>query len=179
MEKNLNFEERIVKTQSTHLNVVEAQVSSKITVIEKLMEKVDAIIIGGMAFTFFKAMGMEVGKSLVEDDQLETAKKTMAAAKAKNVKFLLQTDVVAANDFSNDASIIKTIAMKDMPADLMGLDIGPETTKLFNEELTKAKTVFWNGPVGVFEMENYAKGTLAIADTLANLQGATIHYWRR
>lgn len=177
MEKELEFlEERIVKKPEHPFVAIVggAKVSSKITVIEKLMEKVDAIIIGGgMAFTFFKAMGMEVGKSLVEDDQLETAKKTMAAAKAKNVKFLLQTDVVAANDFSNDASIIKTIAMKDMPADLMGLDIGPETTKLFNEELTKAKTVFWNGPVGVFEMENYAKGTLAIADTLANLQGAT------
>ncbi len=177
MEKELEFlEEKIVKNPAHPFVAIVggAKVSSKITVIEKLMEKVDAIIIGGgMAFTFFKAMGMEVGKSLVEDDQIETAKKTMAAAKAKNVKFLLQTDVVAADAFANDAKVIKTIDMDKMPADLMGLDIGPKSIKLFNDELAKAKTVFWNGPVGVFEMENYAKGTLAIADTLANLKGAT------
>lgn len=177
MEKELEFlEEKIVKNPAHPFVAIVggAKVSSKITVIEKLMEKVDSIIIGGgMAFTFFKAMGMEVGKSLVEDDQIETAKKTMAAAKAKNVKFLLQTDVVAADAFANDAKVIKTIDMDKMPADLMGLDIGPKSIKLFNDELAKAKTVFWNGPVGVFEMESYAKGTLAIADTLANLKGAT------
>ncbi len=174
MEKELEFlEEKIVKNPAHPFVAIVggAKVSSKITVIESLMEKVDSIIIGGgMAFTFFKAMGMEVGKSLCEDDQVETAKKTMAAAKAKGVKFLLQTDVVAADSFSNDAKTIVTVAMKDMPKDLMGLDIGPETTKTFNDELSKAKTIFWNGPVGVFEMEKYAKGTLSIAHTLANLK---------
>lgn len=177
MEKELEFlDEKIVKNPVKPFVAIVggAKVSSKITVIESLMEKVDSIIIGGgMAFTFFKAMGMEVGKSLCEDDQIETAKKTMEAAKSKGVKFLLQTDVVAADAFSNDAANIVTVSMKDMPKDMMGLDIGPETIKTFNEELSKAKTIFWNGPVGVFEMEKYAKGTLAIADTLANLKDAT------
>ena len=148
------------------------KVSSKITVIEKLMEKCDRIIIGGgMAFTFFKAMGKEVGSSLCEDDQLETAKKTIEAAKAKGVQFLLQTDVVVADAFSNDANI-KTVDVDAMPKDMMGLDIGPKSIELFKNALSDAKTIFWNGPVGVFEMEKFAAGTLAIANQLASLTSA-------
>ncbi|MBQ3922100.1 MAG: phosphoglycerate kinase, partial [Spirochaetales bacterium] len=140
--------------------------------IEKLMEKVDKIIIGGgMAFTFLKAQGKKVGTSLVEDDQLDVAKKTLEAAKAKNVEFLLQTDVVVAGAFSNDVPF-KTVDVNAIPDDMMGLDIGEKSIELFKKALQGAKTVFWNGPVGVFEMSNFAKGTIEIANTLANLSGA-------
>jgi phosphoglycerate kinase len=124
-----------------------------------------------MAFTFFKAMGKEVGSSLCEDDQLETAKKTIEAAKAKGVQFLLQTDVIVADAFSNDANI-KTVDVDAMPKDMMGLDIGPKSIELFKNALSDAKTIFWNGPVGVFEMEKFAAGTLAIANQLASLTSA-------
>lgn len=176
MEKELEFlEEKVVKNPAHPFVAIVggAKVSSKITVIEKLLEKVDKIIIGGgMAFTFFKAMGIEIGTSMCEEDQIETAKRTMEACKAKDVKLLLQTDVVCADKFANDATI-KVVDIKEMPKDMMGLDIGPQSIELFNKELSDAKTVFWNGPVGVFEMGNFAKGTLAIANTLANLKNAT------
>ncbi len=175
MERELEFlEEKIVKAPAKPFVAIVggAKVSSKITVIEKLMEKCDRIIIGGgMAFTFFKAMGKEVGSSLCEDDQLETAKKTIEAAKAKGVQFLLQTDVVVADAFSNDANI-KTVDVDAMPKDMMGLDIGPKSIELFKNALSDAKTIFWNGPVGVFEMEKFAAGTLAIANQLASLTSA-------
>lgn len=176
MEKELEFlEEKIVKNPSKPFVAIigGAKVSSKITVIESLMEKVNTIIIGGgMAFTFFKALGKEVGTSLCEDDQLEVAKHTMEVAKQKGVNFLLQSDAVVANAFSNDAES-KTVAIDNIPKDMMGLDIGPDSIKTFQDALMSAKTVFWNGPVGVFEMPKYAAGTLAIANTLANLSGAT------
>nr|HPO50653.1 phosphoglycerate kinase [Spirochaetota bacterium] len=176
MEKELEFlEEKIVKNpQSPFVAIVGgAKVSSKITVIEKLMEKCNKIIIGGgMAFTFFKAMGKEIGSSLCEDDQIETAKKTMEAAKKKGVEFILQVDTLAAKAFDNNAET-KVVAVDDMPKDMMGLDIGPKSIEIFNKALDDAKTVFWNGPVGVFEMDNFAKGTLSIANKLANLKSAT------
>jgi len=175
MERELEFlEEKVVKNPAKPFVAIVggAKVSSKITVIEKLMEKVDKIIIGGgMAFTFFKAMGKEVGTSLCEDDQIDVAKKTLEAAKAKGVEFLLQVDTVAASAFSNDAEI-KVVDVDAMPKDMMGLDIGPKSIELFEKALDGAKTVFWNGPVGVFEMDAYAKGTLAIANKLAGLSGA-------
>ena len=175
MEKELEFlEEKIVKNPAKPFVAIVggAKVSSKITVIEKLMEKVDKIIIGGgMAFTFFKAQGKEVGTSLCEDDQIETAKKTLEAAKAKGVEFLLQVDTVAASAFSNDATI-KVVDVDAMPKDMMGLDIGPKSIELFKKALAGSKTVFWNGPVGVFEMEKYAAGTMAIANELASLKDA-------
>jgi phosphoglycerate kinase len=175
MEKELEFlEEKIVKNPAKPFVAIigGAKVSSKITVIEKLMEKVNKIIIGGgMAFTFFKAMGKEVGTSLCEADQLDTAKKTMEAAKKKGVEFILQTDAVVAKAFDNNAES-KTVDIDNIPKDMMGLDIGPKSIDLFKKALEGAKTVFWNGPVGVFEMEKFAKGTIEIANTLANLKGA-------
>ncbi|HOV13300.1 MAG TPA: phosphoglycerate kinase [Spirochaetota bacterium] len=176
MEKELEFlEEKIVKNPAKPFVAIVggAKVSSKITVIEKLMEKCNKIIIGGgMAFTFFKAMGKEIGTSLCEDDQIDTAKKTMEAAKKKGVEFILQVDTLAAKAFDNNAET-KVVSADGMPKDMMGLDIGPKSIELFNNALDDAKTVFWNGPVGVFEMDNFAKGTLSIANKLANLKGAT------
>jgi len=175
MEKELEFlEEKVVKNPAHPFVAIigGAKVSSKITVIEKLLEKVDKIIIGGgMAFTFFKALGKKVGTSLCEDDQLEVAKKTMEAAKKKGVEFILQTDAVVAKAFANDAES-KIVNVDNIPDDMMGLDIGPKSIELFKNALKGAKTVFWNGPVGVFEMDNFAKGTIEIAHALANLKGA-------
>ena len=175
MEKELEFlEDKIVRNPAKPFVAIigGAKVSSKITVIEKLLEKVDKIIIGGgMAFTFFKAMGKKVGTSLCEDDQLVVAKKTLDAAKKKGVEFILQTDAIVAKAFSNDSEI-KTVDVDSIPDDMMGLDIGPKSIELFKKALMGAKTVFWNGPVGVFEMSNFAKGTIEIANTLANLTGA-------
>lgn len=172
MEKELEFlEEKIVKNpQKPFVAIVGgAKVSSKITVIESLLSKVDKIIIGGgMAFTFFKAMGKEIGKSLCEEDQLDVARQTMEKAKAKGVEFILQVDAVVANAFSNDAET-EIVEIDNIPKDKMGLDIGPKSIELFKKALQDAKTIFWNGPVGVFEMEKFAKGTLEIANTLANL----------
>jgi len=175
MEKELEFlEEKVVKKPAKPFVAIigGAKVSSKIAVIEKLLEKVDKIIIGGgMAFTFFKALGKKVGTSLCEDDQLEVAKKILKVAKDKGVDFILQTDAVVAKAFANDAET-KIVDIDNIPDDMMGLDIGPKSINLFKESLEGAKTVFWNGPVGVFEMDNFAKGTIEIANALANLKGA-------
>ena len=176
MEKELEFlDEKIVKSPAKPFVAIigGAKVSSKITVIETLMDKVNKIIIGGgMAFTFFKAMGKEVGTSLCEKDQLDVARKTMAKAKEKNVEFILQSDAIVASAVSNDAEP-KTVDIDSIPKDMMGLDIGPKSIEEFKKALSDAKTVFWNGPVGVFEMEKFAKGTIEIANTLASLKGAT------
>lgn len=176
MEKELEFlDEKIVKSPAKPFVAIigGAKVSSKITVIETLMDKVNKIIIGGgMAFTFFKAMGKEVGTSLCEEDQLDVARKTMAKAKEKNVEFILQSDAIVASAVSNDAEP-KTVDIDSIPKDMMGLDIGPKSIEEFKKALSDAKTVFWNGPVGVFEMEKFAKGTIEIANTLASLKGAT------
>lgn len=175
MEKELEFlEEKIVKSPAKPFVAIigGAKVSSKITVIETLMDKVNKIIIGGgMAFTFFKAMGKEVGTSLCEEDQLDVARKTIEKAKQKNVELILQSDAIVASAFSNDAES-KTVDIDSIPKDMMGLDIGPKSIETFKKALSDAKTVFWNGPVGVFEMEKFAKGTLEIANTLASLSGA-------
>ncbi len=138
-----------------------AKISGKIDVITNLLDKVDTLIIGGgMAFTFYKAQGMEIGKSLLEAEKVDLAKEVLNKVKNSKVKFLLPVDIVAASEFSNDspAEIVKA---ENIPADKMGLDIGPETIKLFTDELLKAKTMVWNGPMGVFEFDNYAKGTFA------------------
>ncbi len=151
-----------------------AKVSGKLEVLQKLVSKVDIIIIGGgMAFTFLKAQGFSIGKSLVEDDLLETATKILADAKAKNVRFLLPTDCVVADRFADDADH-KIVEIKDIPADWMALDVGPASAKAFGEALQDAKTVIWNGPMGVFEMELFAKGTFAMADVVAGLDAITI-----
>ena len=144
-----------------------AKISGKIDVINNLLDKVDTMLIGGgMAFTFFKAQGKEIGKSLLEEEKLELAKELLEKVKSTKVKFLLPVDVVAANDFKND-SPSETVDINSITSDKMGLDIGPETVKLFKQEIIKSKTIIWNGPMGVFEMPNFAKGTFEIADALS------------
>lgn len=151
-----------------------AKVSDKIKVIENLIEKADSIIIGGgMTYTFLKAMGYNVGNSICELDRLDLAKETMKKAEEKNVKLLFPVDTVCGKEFSNDTEI-KVVNSKEIPDGWQGLDIGPESVKLFTEELKKAKTVMWNGPLGVFEFENFAKGTNAIAKVLSEIDATTI-----
>ena len=151
-----------------------AKVSDKIKVIENLLDKVDILIIGGgMAYTFAKAMGGEIGKSICENDKLDLAKDIMAKAEAKGVKLMLPCDTVAADDFSNDANR-KTVPTKEIPADYEGLDIGPKTIEAFNAAIAGAKTVLWNGPMGVFEMPNFATGTKAVAKAVSEVVGTTI-----
>jgi len=151
-----------------------AKVSDKIKVIENLLDKVDILIIGGgMAYTFAKAMGGEIGKSICENDKLDLALDILAKAEAKGVKLMLPCDTVAADDFSNDANR-KTVPTKAIPADYEGLDIGPETIAAFTAAIAGAKTVLWNGPMGVFEFENFAAGTKAIAKAVSEVVGTTI-----
>lgn len=146
-----------------------SKVSSKIGVIESLLEKVDKLVIGGgMVFTFLKARGLGVGGSLVEDDKLELAKELEEMAKKKGVKLVLPTDVVVADKFAEDAQN-KVVSVEDIPDGWMGLDNGPDSTKMIQKELEDCKCVIWNGPMGVFEFEPFAKGTFAIANTLADL----------
>jgi phosphoglycerate kinase len=145
-----------------------AKISGKIDVINNLMSKCDAIIVGGgMMFTFFKAMGLEIGKSILEEDRVEMAKTLIEKAKANNIRLLLPVDTIIADKFDNNANN-KTVGITDIPADWLGMDIGPESIKLFANEILNARTIVWNGPMGVFEMENFAKGTFAIAQALAD-----------
>jgi len=151
-----------------------SKVSSKISVINNLLEKVDTLIIGGgMAYTFMKALGEEVGDSLLESDYLEYAKEMMAKAEEKGVKLLIPVDTVVAKAFDNDAER-KTVGRGEIEAGWQGLDIGEKTIELYKDALKDAKTVVWNGPMGVFEMPNFAKGTNAIALMLADLDATTI-----
>lgn len=151
-----------------------AKVSSKISVINNLLDKVDTLIIGGgMAYTFMAAQGEEVGKSLLEEDYKQYALDMIAKAKDKGVKLLIPVDTVIADDFSNDANI-KTVGRGGIPADWEGLDIGPETQKQFADAVADAKTVVWNGPMGCFEMPNFAAGTVAMAKALAETDAVTI-----
>lgn len=152
-----------------------SKVSSKIGVIDTLLDKVDKLLIGGgMIFTFYKARGLNVGKSLVEEDKLELAKSLEAKAKEKGVELLLPTDVVVADNFAADANS-QTVSVEAIPDGWMGLDIGPDAVKVFQEALKQCKSVIWNGPMGVFEFDKFATGTEAIAHTLAELtpQGVT------
>ena len=150
-----------------------SKVSSKISVINNLLDKVDVLIIGGgMCFTFAKAQGEEVGKSLVEDDYRDYAKEMIEKAKANVVKLLLPVDTVAAKEFSNDSPY--RVGEGSLAADEMGLDIGPKTQKLYADAVKDAKTVVWNGPMGVFEMPNFAAGTIAVAKALSEIDGTTI-----
>ena len=151
-----------------------AKVGDKIKVIENLLTKVDTLIIGGgMSYTFYKAMGLEIGTSILDADNIDLAKMLLEKASSLNVKLLLPVDIVCADEFSNDAKH-RTYSRDQSPCDMMGLDIGEETIKLYSEEIAKAKTVVWNGPMGVFEMENFAKGTKAIAEALAVSDATTI-----
>ena len=148
-----------------------SKVSSKIGVIETLLDKVDYLLLGGgMIFTFYKARGLSVGKSLVEEDKLDLARALEAKAAAKGVKFLLPTDVVVADNFKPEANA-QTVSINEIPDGWMGLDIGPDSVKVFQEALSHCKSAIWNGPMGVFEFDKFAVGTEAIAKTLADLTG--------
>jgi phosphoglycerate kinase len=170
MEKELDYLSKAIEHPAKPYVAVlgGAKISGKIDVIQNLMGKVDALLIGGgMMYTFYKAQGMEIGKSLLEQDKIELAKKLLADAKANNVKLLLPVDTLVADKFDN-AAATKVVPANAIPADWAGVDIGPETIRLFSEEIKKAKTVVWNGPMGVFEMSNFAKGTNAIAQAMAD-----------
>jgi len=166
--------EKVVKNAEKPFTAVlgGAKVSGKIEIINNLLDKVDNLIIGGgMMFTFVKAMGGDVGKSLVEDDLLETASAAVKKAKELGVNLLIPTDTIAADAFSNDAGK-QLCAVQNIPDNMMGLDIGPETIKAFSKVIMKSKTILWNGPMGVFEFSNFEQGTkevaLAIAAATAN-----------
>jgi phosphoglycerate kinase len=145
-----------------------AKVSDKILIIENLMEKADNLIIGGgMTYTFIKAMGGNIGSSLCEEDKLDLARDLIKKAKEKGVQLLLPVDNVVADKFDNEAAT-RTTSVDDVPEGWMGLDIGPESIKKFNEVIAASKTILWNGPMGVFEMENFQKGTKSIALAIAD-----------
>ena len=151
-----------------------AKVGDKIKVIENLLTKVDSLIIGGgMMFTFFKAMGLEIGKSILDEESIDIASNLIALAEEKGVKLLLPVDAVCADKFANDA-YIEVFPRDRVPKDMMGLDIGPESIKLFRNEILNAKTVVWNGPMGVFEMPNFAKGTEEVARAISESDAVSI-----
>ncbi len=151
-----------------------AKVSDKIGVIENLISKVDTIIVGGaMAYTFLKAQGYEIGNSLLEEDKIDLAKELLKKAKDNKVELLLPVDTVVGREFKNDTEF-KTLPVDNIPSDMMGLDIGEKSIKLFTDKIRSAKMVVWNGPMGVFEMENFARGTNAIAKAMAETDAITI-----
>lgn len=174
IEKELNFLGKTLESPERPFVAIMggAKVKDKIPVITSLLEKVDTVIIGGgMSYTFFKARGFEIGKSICDDEGLELARDIMAAADEKNVKFLIPIDTLASFEFDND-SPSETYDMDKIPEDRMGMDIGEKTIKLYKDELKNAKTIIWNGPMGVFEMPNFARGTEEIAKCLADLKDA-------
>ncbi len=173
IDKELQYLQNAIENPQKPLAAIigGSKVSSKIGVIETLLDKVDKLLIGGgMIFTFYKARGLNVGKSLVEDDKLELAKSLEAKAKEKGVDLLLPTDVVLADNFAPDAES-QTVSVENIPDGWMGLDIGPDSVKVFQDALKQCKSVIWNGPMGVFEFDKFAAGTEAIAGTLAELTG--------
>ena len=176
MEKEINFLGNAVDHPERPFAAIlgGSKVSSKIPVIDNLLEKVDILLIGGgMAYTFIKAEGGSIGKSLVEEDYLDYANRMREKAAAKGVKLLLPVDSVCASEISNDVPF-ETVDIMNIPDDKMGLDIGEKTISLFEDALKDAKTIIWNGPMGVFETENFAKGTKAIAECLAKSNAVTI-----
>ncbi len=169
MEKELEFlSKAVTNPERPYVAVMGgAKISDKIEVIRNLMSKVDALLIGGgMMFTFYKAQGYEIGKSLLEEDKIDLARSLLEEARANKIRLLLPTDTVIAEKFDNTAAT-QTVSVDRIPAGWMGLDIGPQTIQLFSDEIQKARTVVWNGPMGVFEMPTFAAGTLAIARALA------------
>lgn len=151
-----------------------AKVADKLGVITNLLEKVDTLIIGGgMAYTFLKAQGKEIGKSLLDAEKIDFAKEMLVKAQAKGVKLLLPVDNVVTDNFKQP-TMSKTVSSEEIPADLEGVDIGPETIKNFSEAIVSAKTVIWNGPMGVFELPQFAVGTKAVAEALSKCNGTTI-----
>jgi len=176
MEKEIDYLSRALESPARPFAAIigGAKVSDKIGVLENLLGKVDALLIGGgMANTFLKAQGHEVGQSLVEDDKLDLARSLLAQAQARHVRLLLPVDVVVADKFAADAAW-KTVPVTAVPADWRILDVGPKTVKSFAKELKSAQTVVWNGPLGVFEFPAFAQGTIALAKALAASPATTI-----
>jgi len=176
IEKEINFMGKALEEPERPFMAILGgrKVSDKIGVIEALLEKVDTLMIGGaMAYTFFKSMGYNVGNSICELDKLDLAKQLMEKANQKGVKFMLPVDTKIGREFSKDTES-KTVSYKEIPDEWEGFDIGPETIKIYKEELQKAKTVIWNGPVGLFEFDQFAIGTNEIAKALTTLDAITI-----
>lgn len=170
MEKEIKFIGGVVENPDRPLVAIlgGAKVSDKIGVIENLLKVADKVLVGGgMTYTFYAAQGKEIGKSLVETDKIDLAKSLLESA---NGKLILPVDSVCATEFSND---VPTEIHEAIPANMMGLDVGPKTVELFTKELQGAKTVVWNGPMGVFEMSNFAKGTIGVCEAIAKLKDAT------
>ncbi|MFT5619100.1 MAG: phosphoglycerate kinase [Arenicella sp.] len=168
MEAEINNAEKVLNEAQRPFTAIMggAKISDKIMIIEQLLDKVDNLLIGGaMAYTFFKAQGGNVGNSLVEEEKLELARELMEKADAKGVNLMLPQDSVIADDFSNSANI-KTCDNMDIPEGWMGLDIGADASLLFGAIIESSKTVLWNGPMGVFEMSNFAKGTITVAEAV-------------
>lgn len=173
MQKELEYLSKAVSNpERPYLAILGgAKISGKIDVIQNLLPKVDALIIGGgMAYTFYKAMGYEIGTSLLEVDRIEMAKEILEKAKNSKMKLLLPIDVIVAPEFKEDAKG-EAVEVEKIPADKMGMDIGPKTIELFKKEILNSKTIVWNGPLGVFEFDNFAEGTNEIAKALVEATG--------
>lgn len=169
MEKELIAIDRVLKSGEKPVTAIlgGSKVSTKITIIENILPAVDNLIVGGgMSFTFIKALGGKIGKSIVEDDKLSLALEILEKAKQHNVEVYLPTDVVIADDFNNEANR-KECSIMEIPEDWQGLDAGPKSREIFNDVLLNSKTILWNGPIGVFEMSNFAAGTIALGDSIA------------
>lgn len=169
MEKELIAIDKVLKSGEKPVTAIlgGSKVSTKITIIENILPAVDNLIIGGgMSFTFIKALGGKIGKSIVEDDKLSLALEILEKAKQHNVEVYLPTDVVIADDFNNEANR-KECNIMEIPEDWQGLDAGPKSREIFNDVLLNSKTILWNGPIGVFEMSNFATGTIALGDSIA------------
>jgi phosphoglycerate kinase len=176
MEKELEYLGKVLQHPEKPFVAIlgGAKVSDKMPVIKNLLDKVDALIIGGgMAYTFLKALGEQVGKSLVEADKLDLAKRLLQEAKTRKVKFLLPVDHVAADKVDANAHVTRVDQGQPIPANLMALDIGPKTIEMFAEEISRARTIVWNGPMGVFEVPLFARGTFKVAEAVADNPGAT------
>lgn len=176
MEKEINYLGNAVNNPVRPFVAIlgGSKVSDKINVINNLLDKVDTLIIGGgMAYTFMKALGYKIGKSILEADKVDYAKEMMKKAEEKGVKLLIPVDTVVGKEFSNDTEF-KTVPSTDIDDDWEGFDIGEKTREIFTDALKDAKTVVWNGPMGVFEFPNFAKGTLAVAKALADIDATTI-----
>lgn len=169
MEKELIAIDRVLKSGERPVTAIlgGSKVSTKITIIENILPAIDNLIVGGgMSFTFIKALGGKIGKSIVEDDKLSLALEILEKAKQHNVEVYLPTDVVIADDFNNEANR-KECSIMEIPEDWQGLDAGPKSREIFNDVLLNSKTILWNGPIGVFEMSNFAAGTIALGDSIA------------
>lgn len=176
MEKEINFLGKLLyQPDKPYIAIIGgAKVSTKIGVLEKLLEKVDTLIIGGgMCYTFLKAKGFEVGKSLVETDKVNLAFELIKKADEKGVNFMLPVDHLVVEEVSEN-SRPRTVDTNSIPQDMIGVDIGPKTIKAYKKEIKKGKTIFWNGPMGVFEIDKFAKGTTQIAKALASSKGTTV-----